>query len=266
MLDEGVARPASADGKDKDLFAETLEKIEATIEGSRTFLVCFLATAIQLTARPHRVQQLASDAATDPPTRTKPLTFMVVSVVGGSVALQTILQSLIRELGDPDQKLEVTRLATEVFRAYATLSFGQVIVEALPITVLALLMTSWLLPLVRIEAAKQQLLSDVVSYSIGLQFSLILIASVISMPMMTLGHSHVVEIVAGIVGWLVVLYVMLVPAIILSVPLRSLSKLSRTRKVIVVIGGVLISSGLVTLDVLYLLVRTAINEALQLQS
>lgn len=261
MQSEGILEPTAA--TEKDLFAETLSTIEATIRGSREFLVCFFITAWNLALRPHRVERLITDAAKSPLRRTKPLTFMVVAVVGGSVALQTILQGLIRELGAPDGRLEVTRLATDVFRAYATLSLGQVIVEALPITVLALLMTSWLFPLARVDDARQRLLSEAVSYSIGLQFSLILMASLISMPMMTFGNASTVEAVAGVVGWLFVVYVMVVPAIILSAPLRSFLKLSRARRFAVVTVGVLISSGLVALDVFYLLVRAAIDEALK---
>jgi hypothetical protein len=245
-----------------DLFAETLLKIEATIEGSRAFLVAFLRTAAHLVLLPLRVQTLLDQSA-DPLLRTRPLTFMVVSVVGGSVALQTILGSLIRELVDRDRALEVPRLATEVFQAYAALSFGQVIVEALPITVLALLMTSWLFPLVKVQRGLERTLGDVVSYSIGLQFSLILLASLAAMLLMPFGASPSVQAAAGAVGWIFVIYVLVVPALILLVSLHALDGLSPVRRWAIVSVGLLISSGLVVLDVAYLLVRSAIAEALK---
>lgn len=240
-----------------DLFAETLLKIEATIEGSRTFLLAFLRTAAHLVLLPLRVQSFLDQSA-DPRLRTRPLTFMVVSVVGGSVALQTILGGLIRELADSDRTLEMPKLATEIFQAYAALSFGQVIVEALPITVLALLMTSWLFPLAKVESKLERMLGEVVSYSIGLQFSLILLASVIAMLLMPFGDMPRLQAAAGAIGWLFVLYVMLVPALILFVSLHALDQLSPVRKWAIVSVGLLISSGLVVLDVVYLLVRSAI--------
>lgn len=250
---------ALSKAKGKDLFLESLETIEATISGSRTFLLGFLRTAVYLAAMPHRVERFIAESS-GPGRRTKPLTFMVVSVVGGSVALQTILKTLIRELQDPDNTLAVTTLAKEVLEAYAALTFGQVILEALPITVLALLMTNWLVPEAKDEDELDDLLTEAVSYSIGLQFILILLASVVSMPLMLLGDKRPVEIGGAIAGWLFFVYVMVVPAIIIATRLRALDTLPR-RKTRAILSGLGVSSGLVLLNIGYILVRSAIYEA-----
>jgi hypothetical protein len=253
--DRALAKP-----KGKDLFAESLETIEATISGSRTFLLGFLRTAVYLAAMPHHVERFIADS-TRPGRRTKPLTFMVVAVVGGSVALQTILKTLISELRDPDNTLQVTKLAKEVFEAYGALTFGQVILEALPITVLALLMTNWLVPLARLEEGLDDRFTEAVSYSIGLQFILILLASLISMPLMLVGDKPAVQIGGAIAGWIFVVYTLAVPGIIIGMRLRSLDTLPQRRKTRIVLSGLLVSSGLVLLNVGYILIRSTIAAA-----
>ena len=78
------------------------------------------------------------------------------------------------------------------------------------------------------------------------------------MLLMPFGDSSRVQTAAGAVGWFFVGYVMLVPALILFVSLHALDQLSPVRKWAIVSLGLFISSGLVALDVVYLLVRSAI--------
>jgi hypothetical protein len=210
----------------KDLLADGLVKLDATIEGSLVFVLGFLATWWRLCLAPGTVLRPSVERRAIPFTR--PLTFMVLSVVSGSVAVRVLVRAFIRDGG-----VEQLKVAQELAAAYASMSFFGTLLEALPVTVGVLGATRWAVARLECPAGVRKTITDTLCYGVGLQFTLLFVASVLTIATPE-ASSRAVDYLA----WAYIAYIFVVPSVLMYAYTRSLTN----RRLALVSGAVAIST------------------------
>src|SRR5262245_52430493 len=152
-------------------------------------------------------------------------------------------------------------LAGKVNEAYRSLSLVEMVVEALPITVLCLVLTKWSYSRVNVVPNLRRQVRDVVSYSVGLQFSLIFTASIVAMIMPAVNLSHSTEVAVGVLGWLFVFFVLMMPAIVMASFIGSAAATKFRQRLLIVGIALFISSGLVLTGVILSLLKIAVSSS-----
>ena len=257
------AEPEPQPGADDDLFADTLLKVEATIEGSLAFIVDFMRTFSRLLLVPQRAPELFQ---TRGPRRRviRPLTFMVVSVIAGGFALRALVEArLLQDLQDDGTTLDIGTLATKVSEAYSSISFLQMVAEALPMTILALVGGRFIASRLALDRVNQRRVVDMLSYSVGLQFSLVFVASMLAMVPLAVSPPPGKEWIAGAIGWVFVMFVVGEPALLMSGYITKVRTASRRTIIAAVVAAFTLSNAIVVTGVLLSVVRLAFSDTQQ---
>jgi uncharacterized membrane protein len=214
----------AADYDSGDVLADTLLKLERTIEGSLVFVLGFLTTWWRLCLTPRVVLTSPGNRRGVPFTR--PLTFMVLSVVGGSVAVRVLVDAFIRT-----NRVEHLQVAQDLAAAYARMTFVGTLLEALPVTVGVLGATQAAVAWLKYDAHVRRSITETLCYGVGLQFSLLFLFSLVTIATPA---SPALEDLA----WIGLLYVVLAPSVLMYAYARTVG----IRTAVLVMGTLLMST------------------------